>query len=342
MITEGYLLQRQGNATSAFRFSQIELPNLQANQVLIEVEAFGLNYADVMARKGMYRETPKLPCVLGYEVLGKVIEVGSQVHHDLMNKRVVAFTRFGGYAKHAVTFADTLAEIPDSMDANTALSLVVQGVTAYYMSSYISPIRENEHVLIHAAAGGVGSLLIQMAKNAHAKVIAKVSSDSKKEYCLQLGADYAINYKTHNYAKEIIKLIGEKQLNVSYNPVGGSTFKTDKQLLICGSRLFLYGGSQLADGKMGFVSQLNFLRKMGFIVPIFMSMQAKSVIGVNVLRIADLQPKLLKKCLEEVVKLYENKQIQPQNGGEFHHTELAKAHQLLESGQTTGKLVVFN
>jgi len=337
-----YLLHKQGKADRAFRIAEIELSSPKENEVLIEVEAFGLNYADVMARKGMYRETPTLPCTLGYEVLGKVIAVGSQTHASLLNKRVVAFTRFGAYAKHAITFVDALAEVGDEIDANTALALVVQGVTAYYMSSYISPIRENENVLIHAAAGGVGSLLIQMAKNAGATVIAKVSSDTKKQYCIDLGADYAINYKTHSYADEVTKCIGKQQLHVSYNPVGGSTFKEDRKLLGTASRLFLYGGSQLSEGKLGFVSQLNFLFKMGVIVPIFSSMQSKSFIGINVLRIADLQPKTLKKCLDAVITLYNEKRIQPQNGGTFQFNELVKAHQLLESGRSTGKIVVLN
>jgi len=342
MITEAYQLCKQGDVRGAFLRSEIQLPNLETNQVLIEIEAFGLNYADVMARKGMYRETPSLPCVLGYEVVGKVISVGSETHSIWINKRVVAFTRFGGYAKHVITSIDAIAEIGNEVDANSALSLVVQGVTAYYMSSYISPIRANENVLIHVAAGGVGSLLIQMAKNAKATVLAKVSSEEKRQYCLDLGADYTINYKTTNYVQEIEKIIGPEQLHVSYNPVGGSTFKKDRQLLGASLRLFLYGGSELSEGKLGLVSQLNFLRKMGIIVPIFMSMQSKSVIGINILRIADLQPHLLKHCLNEVVNLYNNQQIRPQNGGAFHHCDLVKAHTLLESGKSMGKIVVFN
>jgi len=342
MITEAYQLHKRGDVRGAFRRSEIRLPNLETNQVLIEIEAFGLNYADVMARKGMYRETPSLPCVLGYEVLGKVISVGSEMHSIWINKRVIAFTRFGGYAKHTITFVDAIAEIGNEVDANSALSLVVQGVTAYYMSSYISPICANDNVLIHAAAGGVGSLLIQMAKNTKATILAKVSSEEKRQYCLEIGADYAINYKTTNYVQEIEKIIGPKQLHVSYNPVWGSTFKKDWRLLGAGSRLFLYGGSQLSEGNLGFISQLNFLRKMGIIVPIFISMQSKSVIGINVLRIADSQPHLLKHCLNEVVNLHNNQQIRPQNGGAFHHSDLVKAHTLLESGKSIGKIIVFN
>ena len=149
-----------------------------ANDVLIETEAFGLNYADVMARRGLYREAPAFPCVIGYEVVGTIIQTGSSVDITLIGKRVVAFTRFGGYAKHVITTKDAIAEI-GKMPVNDALALATQGVTAYYMSNYISPVRTGEHVLIHAAAGGVGTLLIQLAKQAGAIVIAKVSSKEK-------------------------------------------------------------------------------------------------------------------------------------------------------------------
>src|SRR5690606_9900927 len=127
----------------------------------------------------------------------------------------------------------------------------------------------------------VGTLLIQLAKQAGAIVFAKVSSEEKERKCLSLGADHAINYRTENYAEAVEKIIGKYKLDVSFNPVGGSTFKMDKQLLGAGSRMVLFGGSQLAEGKWGILSQLNFLRKMGISVPAFLMMQSKSMIGVN-------------------------------------------------------------
>lgn len=339
MKTQGFLLTRKGSPEQAFRMADIELPELKENEVLVETEAFGLNYADVMARRGLYREAPPFPCVIGYEVAGRIIEAGSAQNNGLVGKRVVAFTRFGGYAKHAVTSVDAVAEIGE-MPVNDALALSTQGVTAYYMANYIAPLRSGENVLIHAAAGGVGTLLIQLAKQAGATVFAKVSSEEKARKCLSLGADHAINYRTGNYAEAVEKIIGKQQLDVSFNPVGGSTFKMDKQLLGAGSRMVLFGGSQLAEGKWGILSQLNFLRKMGISVPAFLMMQSKSMIGVNMLKIADAKPGVLKHCMSEVVSMYRAGKISTENGGDFSYTDMNKAHQLLESGKSIGKIAV--
>lgn len=339
MKTEAFLLTKKGNPETAFQLSEITLPALKTDDVLIETEAFGLNYADVMARRGLYREAPPFPCVIGYEVVGKIVQTGSSVDNNLIGKRVVAFTRFGGYAKHAITTKDAIAEIGE-MPVNDALALATQGVTAYYMANYISPVRKGENVLIHAAAGGVGTLLIQLAKQAEAVVIAKVSSKEKQEKCLSLGADYTVNYRDENYATAVERIIGTKKLDVSYNPVGGDTFKLDKQLLGFGSRIFLFGGSQLSEGKLGMLSQLNFLRKMGVSIPVFLMMQSKSLIGVNMLKIADSKPLVLQFCMQEVIRLYLDGKLKTENGGNFNYIEMNQAHTLLESGKSIGKIAV--
>ena len=339
MKTQAFLLKQKGSPEQAFELSEITLREMQENEVLIETEAFGLNYADVMARNGLYREAPPFPCVIGYEVVGKVVEAGSAVDAGFIGKRVVGFTRFGGYSKHAVTSVDAIAEI-GTIPVNDALALATQGVTAYYMANYISPVRQGENVLIHASAGGVGTLLIQLAKQSGAIVFAKVSSEKKQQKSLSLGADYAINYRTENYAEAIEKIIGKKQLDVSFNPVGGSTFKTDKQLLGFGSRIVLFGGSQLSEGKWGMLSQLNFLRKMGISIPVFLMMQSKSMIGVNMLKIADSKPEVLKFCMTEIIRLYQSGKIATENGGEFSFKDMNQAHHLLESGKSIGKISV--
>lgn len=339
MKTQAFLLKQKGNPEQAFELSTVELPALKENDVLIEAEAFGLNYADVMARRGLYREAPPFPCVIGYEVVGKIIEVGQPYLNHLIGKRVVAFTRFGGYAQHVVTSSEAICEI-DNMPVNDALALATQGVTAYYMSHYISPIRKNDKVLIHAAAGGVGTLLIQLAKLADATVITKVSSEEKRNKCLSLGANFSINYQEEDYPTAVERLIGKKQLDISFNPVGGDTFRLDKQLLGFGSRFFLFGGSQLAEGKWGKLSQLNFLRKMGVSIPVFLMMQSKSIIGINMLKIADHKPHVLNTCLNEIVSLYQQGKIVTENGGDFNYTKMNEAHELLESGKSIGKIAV--
>ena len=339
MKTTGYVLTRNGAADHAFQLKDIELKSIAQNEVLIECESFGLNYADVMARIGLYREAPPLPCVIGYEVVGIVKEVGSFVSEDFIGKRVVGFTRFGGYAKHAVTSQDAIVEIGD-LDANTALSLATQGVTAYYMSNVATTIQPNDRVLIHAAAGGVGTLLIQIAKSKGAVVFAKVGNASKIEQCKALGADEVIDYSKEDYAIQLKAILGKHRLDLSFNPVAGSTYKKDLSLLGSTSKIVLFGGSELSNGKWGIFSKLNFVRKMGFVMPIVMMMRSKSIIGVNMLKVADFRPDVLKSCLTEVYKLYQSGKLSTVRGGEFHVYELAEAHKLLESGKSTGKISV--
>lgn len=337
--TEAFFLIKKGSAESAFELRSLSLPELKNDQVLIEVEAFGLNYADVMARLGLYREAPPMPCVIGYEVVGIITEVGVSGNKELVGKRVVAFCRFGGYAKHVIT-ENYAVSVIDNMDAGVALSLATQFVTAHYMVSRSANVQAGERILVHAAAGGVGTALIQLCKLKGANVIAKVSSKEKERLVSDLGADQVVNYKTGAYEEQILTRLGSERLDVSFNPVAGATFKKDWALLGTGGRMVLFGGSELSNGKWGLLSTLNFVRKMGFIVPIGLMMRSKSILGINMLKVADFKPKVLAQCLNEVVQMVQQGQIHPVVGGVYKQGELKMAHRLLEEGKTVGKLII--
>lgn len=339
MKTQAFQLVKNGNSKEAFQFNEISLPTLADDELVIETEAFGLNYADVMARNGLYRECPPLPAVIGYEVVGVITKTGKAVNQNLMGKRVVAFCRFGGYAKHVITREFAVVEIAE-MDAGEALCLATQYVTAYYMSTYLAPVYKDDKVLIHAAAGGVGTALIQLLKLKEAHIIAKTSSRSKEEYLSRQGVDHIIFHKEKPYSESIAEYLGDDRLDVSFNPVAGSTFKQDFALLGSGGRLVLFGGSERSGKKWGILSTLNFVRKMGFLIPIGLMMRSKNILGVNMLKIADNKPQVLKHCLEKVVLLAQHKKIQPQVGARFTYKELTAAHDFLESGESTGKIIV--
>jgi len=339
MHTEAFVLTVKGTAEEAFRLKPIILPPPGPAQVLIRVEAFGLNYADVMARRGLYREAPPLPCVIGYEVVGTIEAAGAGMDPGLVGLRVVAFCRFGGYARHVLTEAHAFAPIGD-MDAAESLALATQFVTAFYMVERVGNIHPGERVLVHAAAGGVGTALIQLCKLRQAVVCAKIGSRSKQQIVQDLGADEIVVYKEADYVSSVQKWLGKERLDVSFNPVGGATFKKDFSLLGTGGRMILFGGSELS-GKYGILSGLNFLRKMGIIVPVGLMMRSKSVSGVNMLKIADYKPEIIKHCLAEVVKLAVERKITPVVGGRFTQEEFTKAHTQLEAGTTIGKLTVF-
>lgn len=340
MESKAFFLTKTGTAAEAFDLRNFDIPAPTGNQVLVEAEAFGLNYADVMARRGLYREAPPFPCVVGYEVVGKVIACGPDANTENLNKRVVAFCRFGGYAKHVLTDDYATVAVQDQ-DPIELLALCTQAVTAYYMAEYLTPIHSIDRILVHAAAGGVGTILIQLAKLKGAEVIAKVGQKDKEQYVRDLGADHVINYRDSDYSDQLKTYLNGKRIDISYNPVAGSTFKKDMALLGSGGRMVIFGGSELANGKWGVFSKLNFVRKMGFLTPIVLMMRSKSILGVNMLKIADNKPKVLEHCLKAVVDLYTEGKIKPQIGGSYTSGQMAEAHTALESGKTTGKLGII-
>ena len=340
MESHAFFLTKKGSAAEAFDLRKFEILAPTGNQVLVEAEAFGLNYADVMARRGLYREAPPFPCVVGYEVVGKVIACGPDASKENLNKRVVAFCRFGGYAQHVITDDYATVAVGDQ-DSIELLALCTQAVTAYYMAEYLTPIHSIDRVLVHAAAGGVGTILIQLAKLKGAEVIAKVGQKDKEQYVKDLGADHVINYRDSDYSEQLKTYLKGARIDISYNPVAGSTFKKDMALLGSGGRMIIFGGSELSNGKWGILSKLNFVRKMGFFTPIVLMMRSKNILGVNMLKIADNKPKVLEHCLKSVVELYAQGKIKPQVGGSYTSDQMAEAHTALESGKTTGKLGVI-
>ena len=335
MKSEAIFLVKKGDSKHAFLRKEITLPALNKGEVIIKSEAFGLNYADVMARNGLYREAPPMPCIIGYEVVGKVLSIGPDGNSDLIGKRVLAFCRFGGYGRHVITTEMALVPI-DDLPSSEVLALSTQGVTAYYMTDYLAPIQAGERVLIHAAAGGVGTLLIQLAKLRGAEVIAKVGSAEKEIVVKNIGADHAINYKTQDY---IDGINDRKKLDASFNPIGGSTFKKDWNHLAPGGKLYLFGGAELS-GRFGIFSSLNFLRKMGIVLPAALMMTSKSILGVNMLKIADEKPRIMQDCLIKLMELYLHKKIKVIVDKVYNVNDISAAHAHLESGKSVGKISI--
>ncbi|MFK8044307.1 MAG: zinc-binding alcohol dehydrogenase family protein [Crocinitomicaceae bacterium] len=334
-----YLIQK-GAANKAFEIRDTKKPIVKAkDDILIKVEAFGLNYADVMARHGNYKEAPPFPAIMGYEVVGVVEAVNSDENAFLVGKRVVGFTRFGGYAEFALS-KDFGVTVIDDMNAGTALCIATQYVTAYYMAFVSTNLYSGDNVLVHAGAGGVGTALIQLCKLKGCTVFATAGSDEKIEYVKQQGADFGINYKAVDYEKTAHDLLKNERLDATFNPIAGSTFKKDFNLIGSGGRVILFGGSELSGKKWGPLSGLNFVRKMGFRLAIGLMMRSKSIIGVNMLKIGDNKPQMLHYCLTEVTKLIKDGKLKPHVGAIFSASEIAEAHTMLENRQSIGKVIV--
>lgn len=333
-------LVKYGNPEISFSLKEVDQPIPNADEVLIKVEAFGLNFADVLARKGLYKDAPPIPCILGYEVVGTIEQVGAKSVNFKNGDRVVAFTRFGGYAEYCLANSKAVVKVPEQMENGVAVALATQYCTAYYCAHIAVTLFEGDHVLVHSAAGGVGTALVQMAKNKGCIVYGTVGSNDKFKYLENLGVDHVINYQSADFVQEIKQIRGHQRLDVIFDAVGGINYRKSKRVLSYGGRLVSYGIAERTDKKGGLLSDLTMAWRFGFLHPILLLMKSQGMIGVNMLRIADHNPSVLQRCLEEVVQMAIEGKIAPVVGGVFKSDEIHQAHQLLEGRGSVGKIVV--
>ncbi|MEM6804686.1 MAG: zinc-binding dehydrogenase [Bacteroidota bacterium] len=333
-------LIKNGPSEAAFEIRETEKPQINPSQVLIEVEAFGLNFADVMARLGMYRDAPPMPAVLGYDVVGWVREKGSDIKHVEIGDRVLALSRFGGYAEFTATEAAGVVKIPDSMDAAAATALATQYGTAYYMIDDLTKAHAGDHVLIHAAAGGVGTALVQWAVYKGCIIYGTAGSAAKLEYLKGLGVHHPINYREDDFFEKIKAIRGEAGLDLIFDPVGGKSVKKGMKLLGAGGRLFVFGASSMTTAKNIF-QKIAVGLGFGFYHPIGLVGPSKSILGVNMLRIADNRPETLQRVLKQCVHYAEQGVFKPTIGGKYKIDQLAEAHDALEKRKTMGKLAIY-
>jgi len=333
------VLTKTGSAEKAFEMKEMPMPAYQDQEVLIKVAYSGLNFADVMARKGMYKEAPPMPCVLGYDVSGTVEAIGKDVTNVSMGDEVFAFTRFGGYAEYAVTNAQAVAKIPQGMDMPTATALATQYSTAYFNAAEMVNLYEGDTVLVHAGAGGVGTGLIQYALYKGCTVFATVGSDEKIELLKKAGVHVPINYRKENFVEVIRQKTNGEGVNVIFDAIGGKSVKQGIKSLSTGGRIVCYGAAEMTSS-MGMFHQLATGIAFGFYNPGLLIMSAKSILGVNMLKLGDHQPRAFKRCIDEVSKLAEQGIFKPVLGKVFPASDIAGAHALLEGRASVGKVVL--
>lgn len=328
-------LVKNGSPESAFEWRDI-VPHAPApDEVTILSEAAGINFADISARLGHYKDCPTLPTIIGYEVVGRISEVGINVTNLKAGDRVIAFTRFGGYSQWVCQKASAVVAISEDVPIGEALALATQYCTAYYASHVATNVFPNERVLIHAAAGGVGTALVQLCKLKGAFVYGTAGSDSKLEYLRHIGIDVPINYNSSKFESFI-----KEPIDIAFDSVGADNFRRSYQLLNSGGRMVGYGAASFTDAKSIF-SKAKKALEFGIYHPAQLLMGSKSIIGVNMLRIADDRPDIIQYCLEQVVSLYEQKKIKPANTTMYSAKDLAQAHSDMEARRTVGKIGIY-
>jgi NADPH:quinone reductase-like Zn-dependent oxidoreductase len=316
-------------------------PRPGPGEVRVKVKAAGINFADLLARMGMYEDAPKPPCVVGYEFAGDVDEVGEGVTDYTPGQRVLGGCRFGGYAELVVTGASELLPLPDDWSYDEGAALVVHYVTAYAGLVRYGSLRPGEAVLLHAAAGGVGIAATQVARAEGAGTIYGTASRSKHEVIRSLGVDHPIDYTSQDFRKEVRRIAGEDQpLDVVMDAIGGSSFRKSWSLLGAGGRLVCFGASSVMEGDKRSVRTLaRSVATMPVFHPIAMMRSSRSVIGLNMLKLWDAKGSF-DEYLAPLREGIESGALRPVVAEAFPLERGADAHRFLAERRNIGKVVL--
>jgi NADPH:quinone reductase-like Zn-dependent oxidoreductase len=223
-------------------------PPVDPGDVRVAVRAAGINFADLLARTGMYPDAPPIPSILGYEAAGEVESVGDGVEGVSVGDRVIVGTRFGGQAELISVPASQLIPLPEELSFEQGAAFPVNYGTAYAALVIMGGLKPNERVLIHAAAGGVGISATQVAKRIGAEIFGTASA-AKHDAIRAQGVDHPIDYRSTDFAEEVMRITGGEGVDVIADAIGPSSFRKDYRILRQGGRLIMYGASEIQTGE---------------------------------------------------------------------------------------------
>jgi NADPH2:quinone reductase len=307
------------------RYTDAERPSPGEREALIEVRSAGVNYADTMRRRNQYVVSQDLPFVPGSEVAGTVAEVGEGVENVSVGDRAVTLLGTGGYAEYAVAPARNLIPIPEGLDFDQAAAIPLQGLTAYHCIKTSGSLKEGESVLVHAAAGGVGTLAVQMAKLLGAgKVIATASSEEKLDLARSLGADVLIDYTKEDWPEKVREATEGKGADVILEMVGSDFPQKNLMCLNVFGRMVVFGAAS---------------RERGTIVPASLMNECHAIVGFYLPQTMR-RPDLFIPSLREVLGWISSGDLQLTIGATYPLENAAEAHADLEGRKTTGKLLL--
>lgn len=333
MITARAVLIKRNGGPEVLDVQPWAVPSPGPGQIAIDVRAAGVNFADILIRLGLYPDRPKPPCVVGYEVAGVVAEVGEGVESFERGARVIAATRFGGYADRVVADVRNVLALPDSFSFEEGAAIPLNYGTAWAALNRYGGLQEGERVLIHSAGGGVGIAAIQLARHAGAAVYGAASAD-KHDALRRLGVDCAIDYRRSEWTR------GLGGFDLVLDPIGGRSLRRSFGLLRPGGRLVTFGASGIVSGDHRRVATI--LRGLlGF--PRFSSrrlmIESKSVIGLNLLPVWDSAGSI-ERWIRPLAKLLSAGVIRPVVFGAYEFDRAGEAHAALSSRSNVGKAVL--
>jgi len=308
-------------------------PAPSEGQIRIDVAAAGINFADVMARVGLYPDAPKPPCVLGYEVAGTVAQLGPQVDGLQIGDRVLAGTRFNGYSDCAVVAASDVVALPEGMSFEQGAAIPVNYSTAWAGLIGYGNLQPGERVLIHAAGGGVGIAATQIARH-HGAEIHGTASPSKHAAIREQGVEHPIDYTVSGWERN------QPKFDLIMDAIGGHSFRTSYDLLRPGGRLVAFGASAVVSGeKRNLVAAARTALRMPRFNLIKQMSASKAVIGLNMLSLWD-DRRTLEPWISPLREMMDSGVISPVVAEAFPFDRAGDAHLMLVERRNVGKVVL--
>jgi NADPH:quinone reductase-like Zn-dependent oxidoreductase len=315
------------------KYVEDDLPTPGPGQVCVKVLAAGVAYADVLMRHGLYPGIPPFPFAPGYDIVGDIDALGAGVTHFSLGQRVGALTMIGGYAQYTLVPAAHLVPVPDQLDPAEAVSLVLNYVTAYQMLHRFANLREGQRLLVHGAAGGVGTAALQLGKIA-GLVMFGTASKPKHELVSSLGAT-PIDYRAENFVERITQL-APGGLDCVLDPIGGKNWLASYRCLRSGGALACYGASSaVAEGKLS--------AGLGFVLLRLLKLlpDGKRAFWYNIKTLRDAHAGWFREDLSKLLTLLAGRKIQPVIAARLPLHEAARANEMLEQAQVSGKIVLL-
>jgi NADPH:quinone reductase-like Zn-dependent oxidoreductase len=318
-------------------------PPVGRGEVRVAVRASGINFADLLARSGVYPDAPPPPCVVGYEVAGEVESVGEGVEGHAVGDRVIAGTKFNGQAELVTVPEGQVIPLPERLSFEQGGAVVVNYTTAYAGLVVMGGLKASERVLIHSAGGGVGTAATQVAKRLGAEVFGTASA-SKHDAIRGFGVDHPIDYRTQDFAEEVMRLTGGEGIDVAFDALGPKSFRKDYRLLRAGGRLVMYGysESESADSRNIPALMAGLARAPFATLPWWKSLammnENKGVFGLNML--SWWKREGLDRVLEPLAAELADGAYDPVVAESFPFDRAADAHRFIAERRNIGKVVL--
>ena len=314
-------------------------PVAAAGQVLIRVKAAGLNFADILARQGLYPDGPPKPCIMGYEVAGIVEAVGDGVDQNLFGKSVIAMTRFKGQAEMLAVPAAQIFEKPEQLSFEQAAAIPTNYLTAWALLVVMGGLQKGEAVLIHNAGGGVGLAALDIAKHIGATTYGTASA-SKHQFLKERGLDHAIDYRNQDWLPILLELTNGRGVELAIDPLGGASWKKTYRALRTTGRMGVFGMSVAsASGLRGKLRALKAVAQMPKFNPLGLMNRNKGVFGLNLGHMWNEGEKVAG-WTREIMRGVAEGWIRPHVDRAFPFDQIADAHRYIEARKNIGKVVL--